>query len=78
MDSCLSNCCVTLRHISIFVTGFNFDIDLSVWKHKVIKERECFYIGILRSDGAYHSYHGVNQNGNAGTLLYVHGNPAIP
>lgn len=22
------------------------------------------------------SYHGVNQNGNAGTLLYVHGNSA--
>ena len=58
------------------ITGFNFDIDLSVWKHKVIKERERFYIGILRPDGVYHSYHGVNQNGNVGTLLYVHGNPA--
>lgn len=58
------------------ITGFNFDIDLSVWKHKVIEERERFYIGILRPDGAYHSYHGVNQNGNVGTLLYVHGNPA--
>ena len=22
-----------------------------------------------------HAYHGVNRNGNAGTLLYVHGNP---
>ena len=60
------------------ITGFNFDIDLSVWKHKVIEERERFYIGILRPDGVYHSYHGVNQNGNVGTLLYVHGNPAIP
>ena len=58
------------------ITGFNFDIDLSVWKHKVIEERERFYIGILRPDGVYHSYHGVNQNGNVGTLLYVHGNPA--
>ncbi len=58
------------------ITGFNFDIDLSVWRHKVIAERERFYIGILRPDGAYHSYHGVNQNGNVGTLLYVHGNPA--
>ena len=58
------------------ITGFNFDIDLSVWKHKVIKEQERFYIGILRPDGAYHSYHGINQNGNVGTLLYVHGNPA--
>lgn len=58
------------------ITGFNFDIDLSVWKHKVIAEKERFYIGILRPDGAYHSYHGVNQNGNVGTLLYVHGNPA--
>lgn len=58
------------------LTGFNFDIALSVWKHKVIEEKERFYIGILRPDGHYHSYHGVNRNGNAGTLLYVHGNPA--
>lgn len=58
------------------VTGFNFDIDLSVWKHKVMEEKERFYIGILRPDGTYHSYHGVNKNGNVGTLLYVHGNPA--
>ena len=50
------------------ITGFNFDIDLSVWKHKLITEKERFYIGILQPDGAYHSYHGVNQNGNAGTL----------
>ena len=58
------------------ITGFNLDIDLSVWKHKVIEEKERFYIGILRPDGTYHSYHGVNKNGNVGTLLYVHGNPA--
>lgn len=58
------------------ITGFNFDIDPAVWNHKVIQERDRFYIGILRPDGLYHSYHGVNRNGNAGTLLYVHGNPA--
>lgn len=58
------------------ITGFNFDIDLAVWKHKVIEEKDRFYIGILRPDGVYHSYHGVNRNGNVGTLLYVHGNPA--
>ncbi|MCI8660928.1 MAG: conjugal transfer protein [Lachnospiraceae bacterium] len=57
------------------ITGFNFDIDLSVWKHKVFEEKERFYIGILRPDGTYHSYYGVNKNGNIGTLLYVHGNP---
>ena len=57
---------------SDIITGFNFDIDLSVWTHKVIKEKGRFYIGILRPDGIYHSY----QNGNAGTLLYVHGNSA--
>lgn len=56
------------------ITGFNFDIDLSVWNHKVITEKERFYIGILRPDGRYHSYHGINKNGNVGTLLYVHGN----
>lgn len=32
------------------ITGFNFDIDLSVWKHKVIEEKERFYIGILRPE----------------------------
>ena len=61
---------------SNIITGFNFDIDLSVWTRKVMKEKERFYIGILRPDGTYHSYHGVNKNGNVGTLLYVHGNPA--
>lgn len=57
------------------ITGFNFDIDLDAWNHKIIKEKDCFYIGILRPDGMRHSYHGVNRNGNVGTLLYVHGNP---
>lgn len=59
---------------SDMITGFNFEIDLSVWKHRVIIEKDRFYIGIQRPDGIYHSYHGVNRNGNAGTLLYVHGN----
>lgn len=57
------------------ITGFNFDIDLSVWDHKVIKEKDRFYIGIKMSDNRYHSFHGVHRNGNTGTLLYVHGNP---
>lgn len=57
------------------ITGFNFDIDLAVWDHKVITGNDRFYIGILRPDGKRHSYHGVNRNGNTGTLLYVHGNP---
>lgn len=58
------------------ITGFNFDIDLAVWNHQVIEEKNRFYIGILRPDGVRHSYHGVNRNGNVGTLLYVHGNPS--
>ena len=58
------------------ITGFNFDIDPTVWNHKIIKEKDRFFIGILRPDGVRHSYHGVNRNGNVGTLLYVHGNPA--
>lgn len=57
------------------ITGFNFDIDLTVWDHKIVKEKGRFYIGILQPDGVRHSYHGVNRNGNVGTLLYVHGNP---
>lgn len=68
-------CTRFVYHGDDMITGFNFDIDLSVWKHKVIEEKERFYIGILRPDGEYHSYHGVNRNGNVGTLLYVHGNP---
>lgn len=58
------------------LTGFNFEIDLAVWNHQVIEEKDRFYIGILRPDGMRHSYHGVNRNGNVGTLLYVHGNAA--
>lgn len=58
------------------ITGFNFDIDLSVWNHKVIKDQERFYIGIKMPDNIYHSFHGINKNGNVGTLLYVHGNTA--
>lgn len=57
------------------ITGFNFEIDLAVWDHKIITEKDRFYIGILRPDGVRHSYHGANRNGNVGTLLYVHGNP---
>lgn len=57
------------------ITGFNFDIDLSVWDHKIIKEKDRFYIGIKMPDNRYHSFHGVHRNGNTGILLYVHGNP---
>ena len=57
------------------ITGFNFGIDLTVWDHKIVKEKDRFYIGVLRPDGVRHSYHGVNRNGNVGTLLYVHRNP---
>lgn len=56
------------------IIGFNFDIDLSVWTHKIIKEKNRFYIGIKMPDSSYHSFHGVNKNGNVGTLLYVNGN----
>lgn len=56
------------------IVGFNFDIDLAVWTHTVIKEKDRFYIGIKMPDGNYHSFHGINRNGNVGTLLYVNGN----
>lgn len=58
------------------LTGFNFDIDLGVWNHRILLDEDRFAIGIRRPDGLYHCYHGVNRNGNAGTLLYVHGSPA--
>lgn len=56
------------------IVGFNFDIDLSVWTHTVIAEENRFFIGIKMPDNQYHSFHGVNRNGNVGTLLYVNGN----
>ena len=43
------------------ITGFNFDIDLSVWDHKIIKEKDRFYIGIKMPDNRYHSFHGVHR-----------------
>ena len=58
------------------LTGFNFDIDLAVWDHRLVLEPDRFGIGILRPDGLRHIYHGVHRNGNAGTLLYVHGSAA--
>ena len=58
------------------ITGFNFDIDPAVWDHQIITAPDRFYLGILRPDGLRHGYHGVHQNGNTGTLLYVHGNPS--
>ena len=45
------------------ITGFNFDIDLAVWNHRIVKESDCFYIGILRPDGMRHAYHGVTETG---------------
>ena len=60
------------RYSNIFkdpITGFNFDIDLSVWDHKVIKDEDRFYIGIKMPDSQYHSFHGIHRNGNAGTSL---------
>ena len=56
------------------VIGFNFDIDLAVWEHTVLADEERFCIGIKMPDGLYHTYHGVNASGGAGTLLYVHPN----
>ncbi|MDR2939496.1 MAG: conjugal transfer protein [Clostridiales bacterium] len=58
------------------ITGFNFDINLDDWEHKVLKKDDRFFIGIKQPDNEYHSYHGINKNGNVGTLLYVHGNEA--
>lgn len=52
-------CTRFVYHGNDMITGFNFDIDLSAWKHKVIMDEEHFYIGILRPDGTYHSYQGL-------------------
>lgn len=56
------------------IIGFNFEIDLADWTYKIIKEKDIFAIGILMPDHQYHTFHGINKNGNVGTLLYVHGN----
>lgn len=44
------------------ITGFNFDIDLAVWNHQLLMDREHFAIGILRPYGQRHTYHGVHRN----------------
>jgi hypothetical protein len=67
-------CTRIVYHDNDTINAFDFDIDLSVWDHKVIQEGDRFFIGIKMPDGLYHSYHGINANGNVGTLLYVHGN----
>ena len=67
-------CTRFVYHGNDTIVGFNFDIDLSIWNHKIIMEKDRFFIGIKMPDGIYHSFHGINKNGNAGTLLYVHGN----
>lgn len=56
------------------IIGFNFEIDLADWTYQIIKEKDIFAIGILMPDHQYHTFHGINKNGNVGTLLYVHGN----
>ncbi len=33
------------------IAGFNFDIDLAVWTHTIIKEKDRFYIGVKMPDG---------------------------
>ena len=67
-------CTRFVYHGTHTMVGFTFDIDLSVWNHKVILEKDRFFIGIRMPDEQYHSFHGVNRNGHAGTLLYVNGN----
>lgn len=44
-------CTRFVYHGDDVITGFNFDIDLSVWTHRVMTEKERFYIRILRPDG---------------------------
>ena len=29
------------------ITGFNFEIDLAVWDHKIIAGKDRFYIGVI-------------------------------
>lgn len=31
------------------ITGFNFDIDIVEWNHKVINTKDCFYKGNTKS-----------------------------
>lgn len=56
------------------VNAFNFDMDLTLWSCRLFKDNERFGIEIMMPDGKFHCYHGINRNGNVGTLLNVHGN----
>lgn len=59
------------------IVGFNFDIDLAVWTHTVIKEKDRFYIGIKMPDGNYHSFHGMDKIIKRGDIYYANLNPVI-
>lgn len=50
------------------ITGFNFDIDIVEWNHKVINTKDCFYIGIMRPDGMRHSFFCLLGRGKCGLL----------
>ena len=52
------------------ISGFDFDIDLERWEHRVFYKKDMFYIGI-RVRGRFQPIHGVNANGCVSTLLYV-------
>ena len=56
------------------ITGFNFDIDIVEWNHKVINTKDCFYIGIMRPDGMRHSYCIFRKN----RALAPHERSAVP
>lgn len=36
------------------ITGFNFDIDISEYEHKVFLEKDRFFIGIKMPDNQWH------------------------
>ncbi len=41
---------------------------------QLLQKRTGFLLAIKMPDNRYHSFHGINRNGNVGTLLYVNGN----
>ena len=56
------------------ITGFNFDIDPAVWNHRIIEEKDCFYIGILRPDGPWATRLSFVCSMNEQAVYYVENN----
>ena len=56
------------------ITGFNFDIDIVEWNHKVINTKDCFYIGIMCQEGIWATRVSFVYSAEENAVYYVQNN----